>query len=84
MVDQSLRGHHHAGDAEAALHRRLLDEGLLDRREIPLSALQALHRHDGLSVCPHREVDAAVNGLSVHKHGAGPALPDLASLLHGA
>src|SRR5215216_5934598 len=79
-VQQVVDGHDHAGDAEAALHGPLLDEGPLDVGQLALGA-EAL---DG--------ADVAADGVGAHhaaggdqdpvqQHRAGAALALLAGVL---
>lgn len=74
--------HDDAGDAKAALHRELVDEGLLDGVERAIGSLQALRGENGLALRPLRQVQAAVRRDAVDEHRAGPALSDLAATLH--
>ena len=74
--------HDDAGDAKAALHRELVDEGLLDGVERAIGSLQALRGENGLALRPLRQVQAAVRRDAVDEHRAGSALSDLAAALH--
>src|ERR671924_1721554 len=72
-VQQIVDGHDHPGDAEAALHGALLDEGALDVGQLALGA-QTL---DGADVAAGRVGghDAAGGDQdAVHQHRAGAAL----------
>ena len=75
-------GHDDAGGAEAALDGGLLHKGPLDGGQAPVRLLEALHGEDTLTLGPHAQVDAGVDGRAVHQDGAGPALPHLTALLH--
>ena len=62
--------------------RDSLHKGPLDGGQAPICVLEALHGEDALTLGPHAQVDAGVDGRAVHQDGAGPALPHLAALLH--
>ena len=80
-VQQGLAGEHHAGDAEAALHRPHRPEGV-DKGLLLLRG-QALHRDDGLARRLFGGEDAGADGPAVHQDGAGAAGPLAAPVLDG-
>ena len=78
--------HHHAGGAEAALEALPVQELLLHRMErfargSAGGSGQALDGGDGVAVCAHGRVDAAVHRCAVNVDGAGAAVPAVAALL---
>ena len=75
MVQKGLARQHHAGDAESALDRPHLAEGI-DKR-LPLRWPEALHGGDGLACAPPGAQDAAPDRLT------GAAGPLAAPVLDG-
>ena len=79
-------GHHHACGAEAALKALAFHELVLDRMQLPLGTAgggcQPLDGGDRVPLGADGGIDAAVDRGPVHVHGAGAAVPAVASLLH--
>ena len=78
---QRLARQHHAGDAEAALHGAVVDEGLL---QVVRAAVGATDAFDGGHLPPARlrgQHQAGVDQPPVQQHGAGAALADAAAFL---
>ena len=78
---QRLRGHYHAGSAEAALYRVAVDEGLLERVKFAVF-LKPLDRRHRMAVGLDGWDDAGTYGLVVKQHRAGAAFSRAAALLH--
>ena len=81
VVQKGLARQHHAGDAESALDRPHLAEGI-DKR-LPLRWPEALHGGDGLACAPPGAQDAALDRLAVRQDGTGTAGPLAAPVLDG-
>ena len=80
VIEQRLRGHDHARDADAALRSPMLDERVLEGvKAIALG--QALDGLDGGAIRLIREHQAGVDGLAVHEHRARAALALAAAFL---
>ena len=75
--------HNQPWGTEAALNSSLFNKGLLNRRKLSVRPLQAFYSHNAFSVSPEGQINAAVNGFSVYKNGAGSALTDLAAFFYG-
>ena len=75
-----FRSHDKAGRTEAALDGSLVDEGLLDIRQLSVRAAKPLQCEDLLALRPDCQVDAGIEGLPVDQNVAGAALADLAAL----
>src|SRR5688572_18919353 len=72
-IEKGLRGHDDAVDAEAALHRLLIDKSLLNRMRF-LDCSQTFQRADiGAGDARYRG-DAGSNRLTFDDHGTGAAL----------
>ena len=81
LVDQGRTRHHHARDAEAALHGPHRAEGVDEGLLLPLR--QALDGDDGLAHGPLGGQHAGLDRLVVHQDGAGAAGPLAAPVLDG-
>ena len=80
LIQQALGADHHAGDAEAALHRAGLAEGVHVNRALALG--QAFHGGDVLAVQLFGGEHAGLGLLAVHQDGAGAAGALAAAVLH--
>ena len=80
-VQKGLGAHHHARDAEAALNRPGLAEGVCIN--LFFKVRQALYSEDALPLQLVRLGNARPGGLAVDQHCAGAAGPFAASVLHG-
>src|SRR6266478_10071688 len=80
VLEQSLRPHHHAGNAVAALRGLLGDEGALHWAGI-IGAAQSLHRSDLSAFQQQDRRNAGKDGLAVYHDGACAALTEAASEL---
>jgi hypothetical protein len=78
VIDECRTAHHHAGCAEAALHRIVLDEGLLDGME-RLAVRQSLDGGDLTASRIERQGHAARGYLAVEPHRARRARAPIAS-----
>src|SRR5688572_19441324 len=80
LVGREQRGgfHDHAVDAVAALHRLLLDEGLLQRVR-PLRGAQPFERDDLLAGGRGHGEATGAHGFSVHVHRTSAALREAAA-----
>ncbi len=74
------RGHHHAGNAVAALAGTGLVEGPLQHRHAVV-AVQVVHGLDLAALDLLHRRQAALDQLAVHEHGAGAALAGAAAFL---
>ncbi len=84
VLQQRVGGHQLPGDAEAALHRAVLDESILQRVQPAGGVLlsQPFHRGDVLAVRLDGRVVARKHRLSVDHHRAGAAFVFVAAHLH--
>src|SRR5881628_474014 len=73
LVQVGLGGEDHAGDAVAALHRAVVDEGALERMELPI-AREPLDREHRTPLALRGQEDARVHGRAVEQDGAHAAL----------
>ena len=48
----------------------------------PFGPFEAFYGHYALSICPHGQINTAVNGLSVYQYRTGSALSYLTALFH--
>jgi hypothetical protein len=72
-----MGSHNLPGDTESALHRAMLDEGLLQGVQFHLimhTLSEALDGDDNLSIGALGRIDARYNGLAVHEDGTSAAL----------
>src|ERR1700689_1957615 len=69
-----MRHEDEAGRTVAALERAGVDEGLLYRRQSPIS-IKRLDRGDALAVDPDRKIETAGDRLVVDQHRAAAAKP---------
>ena len=78
-----VAGHELARDAEAALHRAVLEERRLERRHLAAASCsgQPFDGHDRAAVRLDRENQARVDDALVEPHRARAALADGAALL---
>ncbi len=79
-VEQSFGGHDHPRGAEAALHRPVLNESLLQRMQLAVRS-QPLNRFHARSIGAGGLSDAGAHRIAVHDHRAGPAVPLAAAVL---
>src|SRR3990172_3827736 len=79
LLQESLGHQDDAGGAEAALDGPVVYEGLLDGVKLAVLG-QALNGEDVSVPGIHRQNHAGGHRLSVHEHGAGPAVPLVAPL----
>src|SRR4029434_2001604 len=80
LIEQSLGTHDHAVDTVTALHRLLVDEGLLELVHL-LGVAQTFERSDGFILRAADLSDAGTDGITVHDDGAGAALRHAATVL---
>ena len=80
FVEQSLGRHDHAVDAVTALHRLLVDKGLLDLVHL-LGRAQTFEGGDGFVLRRADGSDAGANGVAVDDDGASTALGQAAAEL---
>ena len=80
LIQQALGADHHAGDAEAALYRAGLAEGVHINRTLALG--QAFHGGDVLAVHLFGGEHTGLGLLAVHQDGAGAAGALAAAVLH--
>ena len=80
LIEQSLGAHDHAVDTVTALHRLLVDEGLLELVHL-LGVAQTFERSDGFILRSADLSDAGTDGITVHDDGAGAALRHAATVL---
>src|SRR5207249_7748194 len=73
LLQVGLGGEDHAGDAVAALHRTVIDEGALERMEVAV-AREPLDREHRPPLALRGEQDARVHGRAVEQDGAHAAL----------
>src|SRR5262249_19105905 len=77
-LEERVAGHQHAGGTVAALEPVLLDEGLLERMELPVP-LEPLHREHLAAVGLDTEDGARLDRPPVEQHGAGAAVAGVAA-----
>jgi hypothetical protein len=77
---QIFRRHDHAGNAEAALHRALIEKGFLHGIQA-IVGCEPLDRDDRAPVGFDREHETRVHRAAVDQHGAGAAFTLLAARL---
>ena len=80
LVEQRHGGQQHAGRAEPALHRAVIDERLLERME-GIGVAEALHREHLAAVGLDGEVGAGADRRAVDEHRAGAADLEVAGAL---
>ena len=74
-----LRRHQHAGRADAALRRAMIEKRLLQRRERAVGVGQALDRLDRPAVHLAHRHQAGADLPAVEQHGAGAAVAGIAA-----
>jgi len=79
FIEQRFGSHNHAVDAVAALHRLLVDEGLLDFVHL-LSRAQAFEGSDRAILGGAHLGHAGTDGVTVHDDGASAALRHTAAV----
>ena len=78
FIEQRLGRHDHAVNAVTALHRLLVDKGLLDLVHL-LGRAQAFESGDRFVLSRADGSDAGANGVAVHDDGASTALGQAAA-----
>src|SRR5207248_1701371 len=78
--EERRHGHHKAGDAVAALHRRLIDEGLLDRMQCAVAG-EPFDRRDRPARYGADRRHTRAQWLAIDDHRAGAAEPLAAAVL---
>ena len=79
-IQQPLGTHHHARDAEAALHGPRLTKGIDKHFLFPLR--QSFHGNDRLSFKSGHFLDTGFCRFPIHQHGTGAAGAFAAAILH--
>ena len=72
MIQQGLGSHDQAGGADTALDRAVIEKGLLKRMKGPVPG-KALNCFHPCAPCLEGGIDTAVDGYSIHQHGADTA-----------
>ena len=74
LAQEAGRRHDEAGDTEPALHRKLVDERLLDCVRRAIGVGHALDRRNAVAVDLSGRHEACHDGITIKLHGAGAAL----------
>ena len=81
VVGQQRRGaHQETGGAETALHRPVVDEGPLQRREFPADR-ETFDRADVAAFGGDGESETGKDGLTIEDHRTGPTCAEVAAPL---